>query len=99
MAIKKMYKAISHITGEIELIEYDFLSGYVILDTIEVEYDDTLTNEHRLLLADAIGESVKKQEADVKKAYLKIQYTKHKIEQLLCLENKAPVFTDDDAPF
>ena len=104
MAIKKMHRVISKTDGVIELCEYDFLSDNIYIDTVEIEFDDHLENEHRLKLAEALGEKVKEQENEVRKQYIQIQETKNKIKQLLCLENKPPVFEkadpfDEDTPF
>lgn len=67
MAIKKMYRSLMVDTGVILLQDYDFYTNQIVLDTIDVHYDDQLREEHRSMLIKAIEDNIeeKKRKHDV----------------------------------
>lgn len=92
MAIKTMHRLLNLQTGEICL--YDWcLSGYLVLDTIEVHFNDQLTDDQKGMVIDAIDKQKNK-------LHTEIMILEQRKQELLCIThspfNKAPDIADGE---
>lgn len=85
MATKTFYRSLMTNSGTIQLMEYDFYDGQIVLDEITVEYDDTINESHREMLIEAIEENIKKKTEKHMAEIFKLDQIKN---QLLQIEHK-----------
>lgn len=83
MAQKIMHRVLDLSTGRILVTDWVY-DGYVSLNEIHIDYDDTLKPEHAQMVADAIDKRVKKLHAD-------IVVMENKKQDFLALTNKGPI--------
>ena len=81
MATKKMYRVLNTVLGKIELSDYSFLEYTIVLNEIDIEYDDTITPDMNDDLVEAIDKQIIKLGAKI--ALLDVQKA-----TLLAIENK-----------
>lgn len=83
MAIRTMHRLLNLANGNISLYDWN-LDGHVILNSIDVEYDNELKPEHAQLIMDAIDKRVDELNAN-------IVLMQKKKKDLLALAYSAPV--------
>lgn len=88
MATKKMYRILNTNLGKIEVSEYSFLDNTIVLNEIDIEYDDTITPDMNEDLVEAIDKQIIKLGAKI--AQLDVQKA-----TLLAIESKS--FSDNES--
>lgn len=58
MAIKKMYRSLMLDQGAIKLMDFNFYANQIVLDVVEVHYDDRLGEDQREMLIKAIEDNI-----------------------------------------
>ena len=80
MATKKLYRLLNLQNGNISLYDWG-LPGCVVLDVIDVQYDDELRDEHHQLIIDGIEK--RKEEITAELVVLE-----QRRQELLCIDHK-----------
>lgn len=81
MATKTMYRVLNMDSQMIEVKEYQYYSNIIVLDEIEVVYDDTITSDLREKLIEGLESKVQKANADIftwKKMISDLKLIEHK---------------------
>ncbi len=109
MATKTLYRVLNVDTGKIELYEHKFYSNIIVLEEIEVPYDDVLKEEHREQLIKAIESNIEEKTAAHNAEMFKLKQIKDQLLQLghtpmegelIPAEAKPSKFQfDEDEPF
>ena len=85
MATKKLYRLLNLQNGNISLYDWE-MSGWVVLDVIDVQYEDVMREEHRELILDGIEKRKEQLAAE-------LVILEQRKQELLCIEHK-PVVVD-----
>ena len=80
MATKKLYRLLNLQSGSISLYDWE-LTGCVVLDVIDVQYEDVMREEHRQLIIDGIEK--RKEEITAELVVLE-----QRRQELLCIDHK-----------
>lgn len=80
MATKKLYRLLNLQNGNISLYDWE-MSGCVVLDVIDVQYEDVMREEHRELILDGIEKRKEQLAAE-------LVILEQRKQELLCIEHK-----------
>lgn len=86
MATRTMYRSLMIDTGRIELKDMNIYSGQIVLEEIEVEFDDTIREEHRDMLINAIEKNITEKQDKHRAEMFKLTQLR---DSLLQIEHKA----------
>ena len=85
MATRKMYRSLMIDRGKIELKDMDIYSGQIVLEEVDVEFDDTIREEHRDMLINAIEKNITEKQEKFRAEMFKLEQLR---DSLLQIEHK-----------